>query len=113
MKDLLGRIVGPTVDPWLEHQRGSLEYLGHLARSIAVIPTSGADRIVRQGNEVHVWLSTAALKGLIEGCDEAVCQVIVLEAPGGRPRITVIGERDGHHAACIGWSALPKGPSKY
>ena len=111
-------LCGPVT--WCQGRRPCLSTSGAASstpgtwdRFIAVIPTAGEDWIMRQGNDVPVGLSTAALKGLMEDCGEAMCQVIVLDAPGGRLRVTVVGKRDGHHAACIRWSALPKEPSKY
>jgi hypothetical protein len=113
LKDLLGRITGPSEDERAEYLHGSFEHLGHVDRFIVVIPTAGYDHVSMQGTEMQVWLSAGSLSSLIEGCDADLVHVLCLEAPRVRPRLTVMGERDGFHAACILWSLLPKGHARY
>jgi hypothetical protein len=113
LKDLLGRITDPPEDERAEHLHGSFEHLGHVDRFVVVIPTAGDDHVSMQGTEMQVWLSADSLSSLIEGCDQDLVRVLYLEAAGVRPRVTVIGERDGFHSACILWPLLPKGHARY
>lgn len=113
LHDLFGRILLPPQEERREHQRGSFEHLGHLDRFVAIVPTAGIDRVLVSGLGVQVWLSANSLSELIAGCTESQVQVLCMAGPGGRPKVTVIGERDGFDSACVLWALLPKGTGKY
>lgn len=110
LKELFGRIVLSRQDQRREHQHGSFEHLGHLDWGVTIVATTSANRVLMRGREVQVWLSAKSLSRLIAGCAHDLVDVLSLPGPGGHPTVTVIGERDGFHAARILWSHLPKGP---
>jgi hypothetical protein len=113
LQDLFGRILLPPQGDRRDYQHGSFLHIGRLNRFVVIVPTAGIDRVLVSGIEVQVWLSAKSLAELITGCTQSEVQVLCMAGPGGRPKVTVMGERDGFEAACVLWALLPEGHAKY